>query len=101
MSPVRPTARDSRSAVGRLQAMLYRHRWLRWAAAGGAALAALAALSGDPSEQAPAPTAALPSGPAGLLPPGTRGVPVPVDSTAYARATRWMFTPCSTGPPSC
>ena len=84
MSPVRPTARDGRSAIGRLQAMLYRHRWLRWAAAGGAALAVLAALSGDPSEQPPAPVAILPPGPASLLPPGTRGVPVPVDRTAYA-----------------
>lgn len=84
MSPIRSAARDGRSAVGRLQTMLYRHRWLRWAAAGGASLAMVAALRGDPPEQVPAPSAVLPPGPAALLPPGTRGVPVPVDGAAYA-----------------
>ncbi len=64
--------------------MLYRHRWLRWAAAGAAALAVLAAVSDDPSGPTPAATAAPPTGPAGLLPPHTRGVPVPVDSAMFA-----------------
>ena len=82
--PARPSARSSRSATGRLQTMLYRHRWLRWAAAGAAALAVLAALSDDPSGPTPAATAAPPTGPAGLLPPHTRGVPVPVDSAVFA-----------------
>ena len=82
--PTRPSARSSRSATGRLQTMLYRHRWLRWAAAGAAALAVLAALSDDPSGPTPAATATPPPGPAGLLPPHTRGVPVPVDSAMFA-----------------
>ena len=82
--PARPSARSRRSATGRLQTMLYRHRWLRWAAAGAAALAVLAALSDDPSGPTPAVTATPPPGPAGLLPPHTRGVPVPVDSAVFA-----------------
>ncbi len=81
--PARPSAR-SRRASGRLQTMLYRHRWLRWAAAGAAALAVLAALSDDPSGPTPAVTATPPAGPAGLLPPHTRGVPIPVDSAVFA-----------------
>ena len=64
--------------------MLYRHRWLRWAAAATAALIVLATLRGDPSDPAPAPTTTLPPGPADLLPPGTRGMPVPVDSETFA-----------------
>ena len=80
----RPPARSLPGAAGRLRIMLYRHRWLRWAAAAGAALAVLAALRDDPSSPAPAPAATAPPGPAGLLPPGTRGVPVPVDSEVFA-----------------
>ena len=83
-SPARPSARIRPGTAGRLRIMLYRHRWLRWAAAGGAALAILAALRGDPSGPAPAPLTTAPPGPSGLLPPGTRGVPVPVDSEVFA-----------------
>ena len=81
--PARRSAR-SRRASGRLQTMLYRHRWLRWAAAGAAALAILAALSDDPAGPTPAATETPPAGPAGLLPPHTRGVPIPVDSAVFA-----------------
>ena len=84
MAPTRPSARNGRSTVGRIQSMLYRHRWLRWAAAGGAALAVLISLGGDPSDPAPSPVEISPPGPAGLLPPGTRGVPVPVDSRMFS-----------------
>ena len=84
MSPVRPGAREGRSAVGRIQTFLYRHRWLRWAAAGGAALAVLVALTDDRADPATSPIEVAPPGPAGLLPPGTRGVPVPVDSGVFA-----------------
>ena len=84
MSPVRSAARAGRGTAGRLQTILYRHRWIRWAAAGGAALAVFAALSDDPSDPAPVSSAVRPPGPAGLLPPHTRGVPVPVDSAAFA-----------------
>ena len=82
-SPARPSARRP-SAAGRLRIMLYRHRWLRWAAAASAALAVLAALSDDPADPAPVPTAILNPGPAGLLPPHTRGVPVPVHNAVFA-----------------
>lgn len=82
-SPARPPARHS-SAAGRLRIMLHRHRWLRWAAAAGAALAVLAALGGDSSDPPQAPAEVAPPGPATRLPPGTRGVPVPVDSTVFA-----------------
>ena len=84
MPPVAHRARDARSAIGRLQTMLYRHRWIRWAAAGGAAVAAFMVLGDDPSEPPPAPTAVEPPGLAGLLPPQTRGIPVPVDTAAFA-----------------
>ena len=84
MSPERPAARDGRSAAGRIRASLYRHRWLRWVAAGGAALAVFVALRGDPTDPAPSPIETMPPGPAGLLPPDTRGVPVPIDSPAFA-----------------
>lgn len=83
-SPARPPARSRPGPAGRLRIMLYRHRWLRWAAAATAALTVLATLRGDPSDPAPAPTTTLPPGPADLLPPGTRGVPVPVDSQVFA-----------------
>ena len=83
-SPAMPPARSRPGTAGRLRIMLYRHRWLRWAAAAGAALAVLAALRGDPSGPAPAPVTTVPPGPAALLPPGTRGVPVPVDSEVFA-----------------
>ncbi len=79
----RPRARSRPGTAGRLQIMLYRHRWLRWAAAAGAALAVLVALSDNTPAPAPAPTVIAPPGPAGLLPPGTRGVPVPVDSEVF------------------
>ena len=84
MLPARPALRDGRSAVARLQALLYRHRWIRWAAAAGAALAVLVALGGEASGPPPAPAVTLPPGPAGLLPPGTRGVPVPVEWASFA-----------------
>ena len=84
MSPTRPIARNGRSTVGRVQAMLYRHRWVRFLAAGGAALAVLVALTDDRTEPTPSPIEIAPPGPAGLLPPGTRGVPVPVDSPVFA-----------------
>ena len=82
-SPARPPARHS-GAAGRLRIMLYRHRWLRWAAAAGAALAVLAALSGESSDPPQEPAEIAPPGPSTRLPPGTRGVPVPVDSTVFA-----------------
>jgi hypothetical protein len=63
--------------------MLYRHRWLRWAAAAGAALAVLAALSGDSPDPPDTPAETVPPGPSTLLPPATRGVPVPVGSTVF------------------
>ena len=80
----RPPARSRPGTAGRLQIMLYRYRWLRWAAAAGAALVVLATLARDPSSPAPVPAATAPPGPAALLPPGTRGVPVPVDSDVFA-----------------
>jgi len=64
--------------------MLYRHRWLRWAAAAGAALAVLAALSSDSSDPPQAPAEIAPPGMSTRLPPGTRGVPVPVDTAVFA-----------------
>lgn len=82
-SPARPSARQ-RGAAGRLRVMLYRHRWLRWAAAAGAALLVLAAVSGDSADPSQAPAEIAPTGPSIRLPPGTRGVPVPVDSTVFA-----------------
>ena len=89
MSPTRPNARDGRSTVGRIQAMLYRHRWVRWAAAGGAALTVVVSLHRAPTEPAPSPIEITPPGPAGLLPPGTRGVPVPATSQVFA-AQDWV-----------
>ena len=83
-SPARPQARTQPGPAGRLRIMLYRHRWLRWAAAAAAALTVLATLRNDSSDPAPGPTAAAPPGPAVLLPSGSRGVPVPVDSTVFA-----------------
>ena len=84
MSPTRPSALNGRSTVGRIQAMLYRHRWVRFLAAGGAALAVLVALTDDRTDPSPPPLEIAPPGPAGLLPAGTRGVPVPVDSEVFA-----------------
>jgi len=84
MSPTRPSARNGRSTIGRIQSMLYRHRWVRFLAAGVAALAVLVALTDDRTEPTPSPVETAPPGPAGLLPPGTRGVPVPVDSPVFA-----------------
>ena len=84
MSPTRPSARNGRSTVGRIQSMLYRHRWVRFVAAGGAALAVLVALTDDRTDPTPSPIEIGPPGPAGLLPPGTRGVPVPVDGPVFA-----------------
>ena len=80
----RPPTRSRPGTAARLRIMLYRHRWLRWAAAAGAALVVLATLAGDPSGPAPAPAVTAPPGPAALLPPGTRGVPMPVDSEVFA-----------------
>ena len=82
MAPPRPAARGGRSLTVRIQTTLYRHRWIRWAAAVGAALVVMAALSNDRSD--PPPVASEPPGPADLLPPGTRGVPVPLEGTVVA-----------------
>ena len=79
----RPPARRP-NTTGRFRIMLYRHRWLRWVAAGGAALAVLASLSEDSSDPAQAPAAVPSPGPSARLPPHTRGVPVPVDSAVFA-----------------
>ena len=84
MSPTRPRVRNGRSTIGRIQSMLYRHRWVRFLAAGGAALAVLVALTDDRTEPTHSTIEIGPSGPAGLLPAGTRGVPVPVDSEVFA-----------------
>ena len=89
MSPTRPSVRDGRSTAGRIQAMLYRHRWVRWAAAGGAALAVAVSLRGTPTDPTPPPIEITPPGPAGLLPPGTRGVPIPAISQVFA-AQDWV-----------
>ena len=83
MTPARPAARGGRNLVARVQATLYRHRWIRWAAAIGAAVIVMVALSGGADPEV-VPAAPEPSGPANRLPPGTRGVPVPVDSAAFA-----------------
>ena len=64
--------------------VLYRHRWLRWVAAGTAGLAVLAALSDDRSDPPQEPAAVAPPGPSARLPAGTRGVPVPVDSVVFS-----------------
>lgn len=80
----RPPARSRAGTAARLRIMLYRHRWLRWAAAAGAALVVLATLADDPSGPTPAPADTAPPGPAALLPRGTRGVPMPVDSEVFA-----------------
>lgn len=79
----RPPARSRPGTAGRLRIMLYRHRWLRWVVASGAALAVLVSLGGDDPAPAPSPVDLAPAGPAGRLPPGTRGVPVPVDSEVF------------------
>ena len=89
MPPTRPSARNGRIAIGRIQSMLYRHRWVRFLAAGGAALAVLVALSDNRTDPARPPSEIGQSGPAGLLPPGTRGVAVPVDSPVFA-ARDWV-----------
>ena len=83
MSLPRPTARSGRSLATRIQTTLYRHRWIRWAAAVGAALIVMVSLGRSNSDPAAAPAALEPPGPADLLPPGTRGVPVPVESEAF------------------
>lgn len=79
----RPAQRDSRSVLGRLQALLYRHLWIRWAAAAGAALIVLFALGPGGVAEAPEPAEAGPPATSSLLPLGTRGVPVPVDNALY------------------
>ena len=89
MSPTRPSARDGRGTIGRIQAMLYRHRWVRWVAAGGAALIMVVSLQRSPTDPAPAPIEITPPGPAGLLPPGTRGVPIPAAGQVFA-AQDWV-----------
>ncbi len=83
-SMARPRPGVRRSAAGRIRTGLHRHRWLRWAAAGGAALAVFAALSGRSADPPPAAPVVLPPGPADLLPLHTRGVPVPVEGQAFA-----------------
>ncbi len=88
MSPTRPSARDGRSTMARIQAMLYRHRWVRWLAAGGAAVAVVITLRESPTDPAPPPTVTAPPGPAGLLPPGTRGVLIPVTSGVFSTQDR-------------
>ena len=89
MSPTRPSARAGRSTVGRRQAMLYRHRWVRFLAAGGAALAVVVFLRASPTDQAPSPIQITPPGPASLLPPSTRGVSIPATSQVFA-AQDWV-----------
>lgn len=84
MSLPRPTARGGRSPAALIQTTLYRHRWIRWAAAVGAALIVMLALSNDRPDPASAQAPLEPPGPADLLPPGTRGVPVPVESATFA-----------------
>ena len=88
MSPTRPTARDGRMMVGRIQAMVYRHRWVRFLAAGAAALAVASALWGSPTDPAPSTIEITPPGPSGRLPPGTRGVPIPETSQVFAAQDR-------------
>ena len=83
-TPARPPARGGRGAAGRFRIVRYRHRWLRWAAAGTAGLIVLAALAGDPSDSPQEPAVVAPPGPSAGLPPGTRGVPVPVDSAVFS-----------------
>ena len=68
--------------------MLYRHRWVRWAAAGGAALVVVVSLQRTPTDPAPSPIGITPPGPAGLLPPDTRGVPIPATSRVFAAQDR-------------
>ena len=82
MSLPRPTARGH-SLAARIQTTLYRHRWIRWAAAVGAALIVMVSLGRGSADPEAVPAALEPPGPADLLPPGTRGVPVPVESEAF------------------
>lgn len=88
MSPTRPSTHAGRGTLGRIQAMLYRHRWVRWAAAGGAALVVVVSLQRTPTDPAPSPIGITPPGPAGLLPPDTRGVPIPATSRVFAAQDR-------------
>ena len=88
MSPTRPSTHSGRGTLGRIQAMLYRHRWVRWAAAGGAALVVVVSLQRTPTDPAPSPIGITPPGPAGLLPPDTRGVPIPATSRVFAAQDR-------------
>ena len=87
-SPARPSAHSNRSASARLRIMLYRHRWLRWAVAGGAALTVLIALDDDRSEPPDEPPETVSPGLSDRLPPGTRGVPVPTGSQVVAEGDR-------------
>ncbi len=84
MSLTRPSPHHSRSTLGRLQAMLYRHRWVRFLAAGSAAVIVVIALRGTSTDPAPSPVDTTPPGPAAMLAPGTRGVPIPTTSEVFA-----------------
>lgn len=83
MSPTHPRPPDGRAILARLQATLYRHRWIRWAAAGAAALIVFVSLRDPATEPAATLVEATAPGPAGLLPAGTRGVPIPATSRVF------------------
>ncbi len=83
----RPAPIDGRTTLARFQALLYRHRWIRWAAAAGAAGIVLISLRGNEPNNTPPPVT-IPAGAVGLLPEGTRGVPIPVTSKMFAVQNR-------------
>ena len=93
MTSLRPTAGRGRSAAGWLQTFLYRYRAIRWLAAAGAAVAAFSALSSRPPDDGGAADAGEAAKleqdqTAARLPASTRGVAVPVESTAFLTGDR-------------
>ncbi|MCY4067632.1 MAG: hypothetical protein OXE79_00775 [Acidimicrobiaceae bacterium] len=85
----RPSAFDGRTTLARAQATLYRHRWFRWAAAGGAAMIVVLSMRGNATDTASTTSVVGdPPGPAGMLPAGTRGVPVAVTGESFAVRSR-------------